>query len=175
MQRVTGNRLLFGKHRHVEGALTVVGWQFVHAHGDGAQQVWAGVVRECARLPWTGRAAGCRLDASRGAAWRGPAFERNGGGCRDLPLGAGPVGCKLAANMSATTKQVSLPHAAPGETVCGLSPTDAGGNAHLEAPFSGRDGPFAGPARLPGSTPPALCLPPVLSSHQFHIPPQPGL
>jgi hypothetical protein len=44
LQRAFGNRLVLGKHRQVEVALAVVGRQFAHAHGDGAQR--AGIVRE---------------------------------------------------------------------------------------------------------------------------------
>ena len=52
--------------------------------------------------------------------------------------------------------QFHLSEAAPRETVCCLSPADAGGNAHLEASFSWRDGTFPGLAILPapGRRPP---------------------
>jgi hypothetical protein len=41
--------------------------------------------------------------------------------------------------------QFDLPKATPERTVCCLSPSDAGGNAYLEAPFAWRNGPFLPP------------------------------
>src|SRR6266508_1051646 len=57
--------------------------------------------------------------------------------------------------------------AAPRETVCSLSPTDAGGKAHLKASYSWRDGPSVGAPSLLRSASSAIFDPPVLKSHPF--------